>query len=109
MVDTLLCDVALEHESLYFLEESEEDVVKTRNPSITETSQMLRCVLEGVKQAKGALAKSKPTKKSHFEPGCFCARLRGLPWSASTDDIREFFSDCRIVEGPAGVLIVLNH
>eukprot|EP00743_Colponemidia_sp_Colp-15_P002917 GILK01003156.1.p1 GENE.GILK01003156.1~~GILK01003156.1.p1 ORF type:complete len:464 (-),score=39.76 GILK01003156.1:338-1729(-) len=34
-------------------------------------------------------------------------RLRGLPWSATDDDIRGFFKDLSIV--PNGTYIVLNH
>lgn len=33
----------------------------------------------------------------------FIVKLRGLPWSATVDDIIKFFKDCKIAGGKAGV------
>ncbi|CAG9818032.1 unnamed protein product [Phaedon cochleariae] len=33
----------------------------------------------------------------------YIAKLRGLPWSATPDEILKFFSDCRIVGGKSGI------
>ncbi|XP_072165120.1 heterogeneous nuclear ribonucleoprotein H2-like isoform X1 [Diadema setosum] len=33
----------------------------------------------------------------------FVVRARGLPWSATTDDITSFFSDCKIEGGSSGI------
>lgn len=33
----------------------------------------------------------------------YIAKLRGLPWSATTDDIQKFFRDCKILGGKNGV------
>lgn len=33
----------------------------------------------------------------------YIAKLRGLPWSATVDDILKFFSDCKILGGKEGI------
>ncbi|XP_072401410.1 heterogeneous nuclear ribonucleoprotein H isoform X1 [Diabrotica undecimpunctata] len=33
----------------------------------------------------------------------YIAKLRGLPWSATTDDILNFFDDCNVLDGTDGV------
>ncbi|XP_043925319.1 heterogeneous nuclear ribonucleoprotein H isoform X1 [Protopterus annectens] len=33
----------------------------------------------------------------------YIVRVRGLPWSCSTEEIREFFSDCKIVGETSGI------
>ena len=45
-------------------------------------------------------------KAGEAGPG-YVVKCRGLPYSASDKDIREFFSDCRVL--PDGVLICLTH
>ena len=38
------------------------------------------------------------------DEGHYVARCRGLPWSTTVDEIKNFFSDCRFKEG-----MCLNH
>lgn len=33
------------------------------------------------------------------DEGHFVARCRGLPWSTTVDEIKNFFSNCRFKEG----------
>lgn len=37
------------------------------------------------------------------DDGGYIVKLRGLPWSATVDDIIKFFKDCKVAGGKAGV------
>ena len=39
----------------------------------------------------------------------FIIRVRGLPWSATADEIAEFFCNCNIKEGAAGIHLTTNR
>ncbi|XP_076458903.1 heterogeneous nuclear ribonucleoprotein F-like [Babylonia areolata] len=40
-----------------------------------------------------------------MEDDGFCVRLRGLPWSASPDDVLSFFNESQIMGGKAGIYL----
>jgi hypothetical protein len=39
----------------------------------------------------------------------YCVRLRGLPWSATKQDIADFLERCRVVGGTDGVIIIKDE
>ena len=41
--------------------------------------------------------------------GKIIVKARGLPWSASPDEVVEFFSECNIVNGKDGVHFGMNR
>ena len=36
-------------------------------------------------------------------------KARGLPWSASADEVLAFFSECKVIGGTAGVHFGMNR
>ena len=38
----------------------------------------------------------------------FCVKLRGLPWSASKDDIADFLERCNILGGHRGIIVTTD-
>ncbi|XP_055779324.1 G-rich sequence factor 1 isoform X2 [Salvelinus fontinalis] len=39
----------------------------------------------------------------------FIIRAKGLPWSCTTDDLIEFFSECRVRDGVKGIHLTVNR
>lgn len=35
--------------------------------------------------------------------GGYIAKLRGLPWSATPDDVLNFFDNCNVLDGKSGI------
>jgi len=42
------------------------------------------------------------------EASKWCVKLRGLPWSATKDEIVDFLSDCNVLNGKKGVIILME-
>lgn len=43
-----------------------------------------------------------------FKPGEYIAKLRGLPWGATQNEILKFFDDCEVVNERDGVHIIMS-
>ncbi|CDQ95470.1 unnamed protein product, partial [Oncorhynchus mykiss] len=39
----------------------------------------------------------------------FIIRAKGLPWSCTTDDLIQFFSECRVRDGVKGIHLTVNR
>ena len=42
-------------------------------------------------------------------PDAKIIKARGLPWSASADEVLAFFSECKVIGGTAGVHFGMNR
>lgn len=43
------------------------------------------------------------------EASSYCVKLRGLPWSATKDEVIDFLSDCRILNGQDGIIFIMDE
>lgn len=101
--------LALESETvLYPAQETAHDSEHVSFDRCMDTARLLENILRRAGDyVDNSLSRNKPPRRrDRFQEGSTVARLRGLPWSSTVEEVQEFFSGFKI--STDHILIVLN-